>query len=260
MINKSKKILSAAALMLVVSSSSFAAEISSAAQAVNIAGKQRMFTQCMLKDYAMVGMKNTYGKPGEDLKKISADFNDAIASLLAYAKNDDTKQSLEKVKTLWTPLKQTLSEEPTIEKVGKLQEDLEVLLKAADETTKLFAKESGSASGKIVNMAGRQRMLSQRMAGLYMIKVWGVDDPQFKEKMDKTMELFKTSLNELEKSSLNTEEIITLLAKVKRSFMFFEMMNKSKSKFVPTLISKKSNDILKNMNSATQAYVVLETK
>jgi len=37
-------------------------------------------------------------------------------------------------------------------------------------------------------------------------------------------------------------------------------MNKSKSKFVPTLISKKSNDILKNMNSATQAYVALETK
>ena len=78
--------------------------------------------------------------------------------------------------------------------------------------------------------------------------------------MNKTMALFKTSLVELNKSSLNTEEITKLLAKVKRSFMFFEMMNRSKSKFVPTLISKKSNDILKNMNSATQAYVALETK
>jgi hypothetical protein len=64
----------------------------------------------------------------------------------------------------------------------------------------------------------------------------------------------------LEKSSLNTKEISTLLTKVKRSFMFFEMMSKSNSKFVPTLIYKKSNDMLKNMNSATEKYVALESK
>ena len=103
-------------------------------------------------------------------------------------------------------------------------------------------------------------MLSQRMASLYMLKVWEVEDPQFKTKLDDARNLFKTSLAELEKSSLNTDEIKTLLAKVKRSFMFFEMMSKSKSKFVPTLIYKKSNDILVNMNSATQKYVALETK
>jgi hypothetical protein len=74
------------------------------------------------------------------------------------------------------------------------------------------------------------------------------------------MKLFKTSLDELQAAKLNTDEINALLAKVKRSFMFFEMMNRSKSKFVPTLIYKKSNDILVNMNSATQKYVALETK
>jgi len=98
------------------------------------------------------------------------------------------------------------------------------------------------------------------MASLYMLKVWAVEDPQFKTKLEDAMKLFKTSLAELEKSSLNTDEIKTLLAKVKRSFMFFEIMSKSKSKFVPTLIYKKSNDILANMNSATQKYVALETK
>ena len=103
-------------------------------------------------------------------------------------------------------------------------------------------------------------MLSQRMAGLYMLKVWGVEDPQFKTKLDDAMKLFKTSLDELEKSNLNTDDIKELLAKVKRSFMFFEMMSKSKSKFVPSLIYKKSNDILVNMNSVTQKYVALETK
>lgn len=248
------------ATISILATSASAIEITSPTHAVDIAGKQRMFTQRMLKDYAMVGMGNTFGKPGEDLKKISGDFQVHMESLAAYTKSDEIKKSIEKVEALWTPLKQTLSEAPSKEKVEKLQVDLDALLKAADDTTKLFAKESGKASGETVNKAGRQRMLSQRMASLYMLKVWAVEDPQFKTKLEDAMKLFKTSLAELEKSSLNTDEIKTLLAKVKRSFMFFEMMSKSKSKFVPTLIYKKSNDILVNMNSATQKYVALETK
>jgi len=255
-----KKIKTSLITVSILAISASAIEITSPTHAVDIAGKQRMFTQRMLKDYAMVGMGNTFGKPADDLKKISSDFQDHMESLASYTKSDEIKKSIEKVKVLWTPLKQTLSEAPSKEKVEKLQVDLDTLLKAADDTTKLFAKESGKASGETVNKAGRQRMLSQRMASLYMLKVWEVNDPQFKTKLDDAMKLFKDSLVELEKSDLNTDEIKVLLAKVKRSFMFFEMMSKSKSKFVPTLIYKKSNDILTNMNSATQKYVALETK
>ena len=244
----------------ILSTSVSALEITSPENAVDIAGKQRMFTQRMLKDYAMVGMGNTFGKPGEDLKKISNDFQDHMESLSSYTKRDEIKKSIEKVKTLWLPIAKTLSEAPSREKVEKLQIDLDALLKASDDTTRLFAKASGKVSGEIVNISGRQRMLSQRMASLYMLKVWEVDDPQFKTKLDDAMKLFKISLEELERSDLTTEEIKVLLAKVKRSFMFFEMMSRSNSKFVPTLIYKKSNDILVNMNSVTQKYVALETK
>jgi len=255
-----KKIKMSLATITMLATSASAIEIKSPTHAVDIAGKQRMFTQRMLKDYAMVGMGNTFGKPAEDLKKVSADFQDHMAALAAYTKSDELKKSIATVETLWMPLKKTLLEAPSKEKVEKLQVDLDALLKASDDTTKLFAKESGKASGEIINKSGRQRMLSQRMASLYMLKVWEVEDPQFKTKLDDAMKLFKTSLAELEKSDLNTDEINALLAKVKRSFMFFEMMSKSKSKYVPTLIYKKSNDMLVNMNSATQKYVAIETK
>jgi hypothetical protein len=101
-------------------------------------------------------------------------------------------------------------------------------------------------------------MLSQRMASLYMLKVWGVNDPKFKDKMTKTMELFKKSHEVLKKSSMNTPEINKLLTKVERAFMFFEIMNKSSSKFIPALIYKKSNEILKNMNTVTGLYAAQE--
>jgi Type IV pili methyl-accepting chemotaxis transducer N-term len=238
----------------------FSMEIKDLSQAVDVAGKQRMFTQRMLKDYAMVGLENTFGNPGEDLTKIMNAFEDHLDSLIAFNTDAATKESLLKVKTLWKPIKLELAEVPSKEKAGKMQEDLEALLKQANEATQLFAKQTGKASGEIINISGRQRMLSQRMASLYMLKVWGVDDPQFKDKMNKTMELFKTSMEKLMASSMNTTEINALLKKSKKSFMFFEMMNKSSSKFIPTLIYKKSNDILKDMNTATGLYVVENNK
>ena len=247
-------------VLLFVCSPAFAIEIKNLSVAVDVAGKQRMFTQRMLKDYAMVGMNNTFGKPKEDLKNIMSEFEEHMESLYNFTKDEQTKKSIEEAKKLWIPIKQTLSLTPARESAGKLQEDLESLLKAADDTTKLFVKLTGKQSGEIIDISGRQRMLSQRMASLYMLKVWDVNDPQFTQKMDKTMNLFKTSLDKLIKYEQNTPEITAHLNKVKRSFMFFEFMNKSKSKFIPSLIFKKSNEILKDMNIVTGLYAMIVIK
>jgi len=255
MLNFSKKSIKYILTFSILSNSLLAVDIKSVYDAVDISGKQRMFTQRMLKDYAMIGMKNSFGSPDKDLKKIMDEFEDNLHSLHDYTKNKEIKKSAKKVEALWLPIKKVLENSPKKSEVAKLQESLELLLSAANDTTGLFAKETGKASGKIVDMSGRQRMLSQRMASLYMLKVWGVDDDKFKEKMKNSMELFKSSLEELQKSEFNNDEINGLLTDVEKSFMFFEVMNKSSKVFIPSLIYKKSNDILKKMNKATQCYV-----
>jgi len=230
-----------------------AIEIKSVAEAVNIAGKQRMYTQRMLKDYAMAGMKNCFGDPIGDLKKIIGEFDDHLKSLISFNKDKATSDSLLVVGKLWEPIKKELKDSPKKELVVKLQISLEELLKEANIATGLFAKQTGKASDKIINISGRQRMLSQRMAGLYMLKAWGIQDDKFTDKMHQAMELFKTSLEKLIKYDKNTPEISKLLEKVKKEFMFFEFTDGSDS-FVPALICKKSDKILKNMNTVTGLY------
>ncbi len=240
--------------LIFVSGQLWSIEIKNLAQAVNEAGRQRMLTQRMLKDYAMIGIGNTFGNPRADLKKVTQMFEDHLQGLTAFATDPETKKSLEEQRKLWEPIKKMLEEPPSKERAAELQGKLDALLKAADRTTKLFAKQTGKKSGEIINISGRQRMLSQRMANLYMLRVWGIDDPKFREKMDAAMKLFGDSLNRLMASDLNTEEINKLLNRVKKNFMFFQIMNRSQTKFIPSLIYKKSNEILKDMNTVTGLY------
>ena len=84
---------------------SWAIEIESIHHAVDVAGKQRMFTQKMLKNYTMIGMQNSFGKPKEDLEKIMDAFENHLQSLHDFTKNKKIKESTERVKELWLPIK-----------------------------------------------------------------------------------------------------------------------------------------------------------
>ena len=238
----------------------FAFEIANLSDAINLSGKQRMLTQRMLKDYAMVGMKNKFGNPKEDLQKMMNSFDKALEELNSFNKDETTSKALNKEQKLWEKVSSLLKQDPTKKDAKKLKTMLEDLLKIANEATVDFTKQSKKTSAQIVNISGRQRMLSQKMASLYMLRVWGVDDKNFSKKMNEAMELFDSSHKKLKDYKENTPQINALLKKVENSFSFFKIMSRSKSRFIPTLIYKKSNDILKNMDEITHLYIKLEER
>ncbi len=230
--------------------------IDSVEEAVNRAGKQRMITQRLLKDYAMIGMGLQIGDPVADLEKKVALFDQALNDLAAMSVNDTVTQRLAKNKRLWEPIKVVLEAPPEKSKAMALQQDLEGLLKSCHESTVLLSKASGSKAGEIINISGRQRMLSQRLASLYMLKVWGINDTEFQNKLEKAMTDFAGAQKTLEESSLSTPAISAKLAKVKKTFSFFEIMAKTSSgRYSPSLISKLTDSILVEMDEVTGLYV-----
>ncbi|MEA3455568.1 MAG: type IV pili methyl-accepting chemotaxis transducer N-terminal domain-containing protein [Campylobacterota bacterium] len=252
--NNAGKVLGGMLIALITNVSAYGS-IDNMGDAVNKAGQQRMITQRILKDYALIGMNNIYGDPKKDLPEMIDLFDANLKNLKGFITDKPSLESLDEVSALWEPIKKTLQEAPAKDKAAKLQEDLEALLKAANKSTGLISKSSGETSLEIVNTAGKQRMLSQRMASLYMLKVWDINDPKFEEKLTKAMEEFSKAQETLLASELNSDEINALLAKSGRAFMFFEMTAESDSKkYIPSLINQSANKILKNMNTATELY------
>ena len=224
-------------------------------EAVNKAGKQRMITQRIMKDYALVGMNIEVGDPATDLSNLITEFDSNLKTLKEVSGNKVFSDSLVQVEKLWIPIKATLKISPNEKAAPKLQKDLDALLDACNKSTNLIAGNASNEKLNIINLSGKQRMLSQRMAALYMLKAWKVDDGNFQKKLHSAMDEFSAAHKTLVSSSFSNTEIKTLLKKVKKAYMWFEMMGKSKSnRVIPALINRSANSILADMDKVTNLY------
>lgn len=239
-------------LLFAISSS---AGVSNIQDAINKAGKQRMLTQRMLKEYTLVGMGVEYGRPKEKLNISITLFEQQLLELKRYPAGPGITDSLSKVEALWRPIKKIVSSPPDLTNIATLQRDMDALLQACHHTTQLLSEASPNESGYIINVSGRQRMLSQRLASLYMIRAWGLDDPEFSRKHAEVMEQFQAALQELEQSPVTTRNIKKKLKKVRSAFYWFEHTARNEDqKPVPTLITKSSDKILQRMDEITEMY------
>ena len=222
---------------------------------IDVAGSQRMLSQRMLRDYALLGLKTTYKDPAQDLVAVVQRFDRQLQELQGAVVNEDVSAAFTEVKTLWLPTKENVLKVPDKNVAAALRGDIERLLKASHKAVLLLQKASGKESGKVVTLSGRQRMLSQRMANLYMYDFWAVGGDTFFSEFKIAVDEFRKAHNYLFTSKQSTAFIKKKLKTAAKSFRWFEKAaKKGSSHLTPEVIQRNSDILLKVMNEVTGLY------
>jgi hypothetical protein len=190
--------------------------------AVNLAGRQRMLSQRVVKAYLMLGQ----GIAAEDARRILREsidqFESQLAALKAYQPSPGVEQALVALETAWAPCRVLLAAPPSKAGADELYDANETLQRAAHRATLAYERVTGAPLEHLVNLAGRQRMLSQRMAKFYFYRTWGVYDAPADMELHLSHAHFTAVLNQIEVSPLASPPVRERLARLRSEWEPYE--------------------------------------
>ena len=182
---------------------------------INLAGKQRMLTQKMSKHSLLIAEKIEVEKNTEELKKAAELFDRTLKGLmygdkgLRLAKTDSKEifAQLKKVQNLWIDFKKyidaVLAGDTSKEVLNNIAKKNVPLLKNMHKAVTMFVAKSGKLSklnidtANDINVAGRQRMLTQKMSKELLLIDLGINVKNNRKNLKKTIALFDKSLKAL---------------------------------------------------------------
>lgn len=188
------------------------------ATAVNLAGRQRMLSQRMVKAYLMLGQGIATDDARTILQESVDRFELQLATLKTFQPNPKVQSTLAKLDSEWSKIRPMIIAMPSKAGAVALYDANEAVQSAAHAVTLAYADATLSPYYRLIALAGRQRMLSQRAAKFYLYRTWDL----YSEPADMEMHLsrahFTTVLFQLENSLLATTQIKELVAKIRREW------------------------------------------
>ena len=214
-------------------------------------------SQQMLKAYVMVGVKNNFQNPEEHLSQAILDYDkrmhqvrEYFYTMLTKKEHKHARKSFDDALGLWKINKKMLEMKPSKKNVLLIKKNfLKMIDKLLEGTQPIATPEL-----ELISLTGKLCRKPMEVTIDYLIRMWGVEVKNYHANIETTITKYHNNLKLLSKNKLNNAESLALLKKAKKEFKFFEFMYKSKTKFVPSLLSKKADDNFLIIRSIKQIY------
>ena len=257
--NLLKKALLLLTFGLLVSTTTLSAKEYTRLELLNLAGKQRMLSQRIAKDYFYIGKGVNVSKATKQLKASIQAFNKS-QKILSQSIKDDEIQNMLMFVDMSSEEFSAIAMEPYSLDNGALILDLsESMLEGSQYVVEAIKKGLKQQVSSIVDISGRQRMLSQRIAKYYISYQAGIKDKNSITQMQDAVKLFDDSHHKLMANKTNSAEINKALKKVDRLWkIVYKFYLNIEKGGLPIIVYNTTDDIMKKMNDITQMYVRLK--
>ena len=231
-------------------------------EAINKAGRLRMLSQRMAKAYCQIGQNIWPEKSGRILELSVHSYQGHLDELKAFAPSADIKATYTDLDTNWQRYRRLLTGTPNLSNARRIAQINEDALRMAHLGTTQFELFSPTSVGRLINIAGRQRMLSQRLAKFYMFQQWGISSPDMNTEMQLAKREFLSAIDALAHAPENTREISGELSLARTQWLFFENALQEQSVGKKNLhdavnVATTSERILEIMDRVTGLYGAL---
>ncbi|MEM6913837.1 MAG: type IV pili methyl-accepting chemotaxis transducer N-terminal domain-containing protein [Pseudomonadota bacterium] len=276
-----------AGLTLGVVPAATAEEASDAKTRINLAGRQRMLSQKMAKASCFALVDNSNFEHLSELKGARETFEETLDGLvqgnqalsLNVEEHDNVLGALSDVAELWAPFRAAVADILGSGSVNEAQlgvvseTNLPVLVRMNETVGIIEDTYSGGGDvdpvrGRTINIAGRQRMLSQKMAKEFCMIAAGFNEVANREALQSTMNQFESALVNLITGQDGLEvpnpAIGSRLERVNKVYAGVkEAYAKTLAGDAPTAddlgtVANQSNRILREMNQIVFAYSVVD--
>jgi hypothetical protein len=164
------------------------------ATSVNLAGEQRMLSQRIVKAWCQFGLNVQKDISRAQLAESVRRFDSNLAVLDKSAESPELATAVAGLRAAWTPLRAMVQGESHVADAAQLDSRAEDVLMAAERLTRVVQDKTSTPVSRWTNLAGRQRMLSQRLVKIYMLRQMGVGSPALREESEHVQNEFSGAL------------------------------------------------------------------